>query len=71
MLEGYKVMPDDDLMEIQPVRLTQPLASIISRPGVKSQCDQYGEEIINQCEIVTEDVTLCISCAGPAYFEFI
>ena len=71
MLEGYQIMPEEDLLEINPVRLTKSISEIISRPGIRTECAQCGEEIINGREIVQDGITLCVSCAGPAYFKFL
>lgn len=71
MLEGYQIMPEEQLLQILPVRLTQPLDEIISRPGIRSKCEQCDEEIINQREVLRDGITLCISCAGRAYYEII
>ena len=47
-LEGYQVMPIDELVFIEEVHLTIPIAKIISRAGVRVNCDVCGEEIINE-----------------------
>ncbi len=68
-LEGYQIMPDDVLLEWQPVQLTTPISEIISRPGVRALCDVCGEEIINEREVVENGRTLCRACAGQSYYH--
>ena len=67
-LRAYQVMPDDELLTIQPVTLATPVATIVSRPIVRANCDRCSEEIINEREIVGGGQTLCRSCAGPGYY---
>ncbi len=68
-LEAYQVMPDDVLLEWQPVQLNTPVSAIISRPGVRALCDVCGEEIINEREVVGDGRTLCRACAGESYYQ--
>jgi formylmethanofuran dehydrogenase subunit E len=68
-LEAYQIMPDDELLEALPVRLTLDLAALISRNGVRAQCDACGEEIINEREVARDGHTLCRSCADGAYYR--
>lgn len=68
-LQGYQAMPDGELLTIQPVALATPVAAIVSRPIVRANCAQCGEEIINEREIVDSGQTLCRSCAGPGYYR--
>ncbi|MCB0035476.1 MAG: hypothetical protein KDE51_15695 [Anaerolineales bacterium] len=67
-LLGYQRMPDDLLFGIQSVVLTQSIQNIISRAGVRVNCDVCGEEIINEREVVRADAVLCQSCAGNGYY---
>lgn len=63
MLHGYQVMPDDLLLISCPVVLHTPLSEIIGRPGVRVNCDQCEEEIINGREIKQDGKTYCQGCA--------
>lgn len=67
-LRAYQIMPADELFSMHAVRLTTPLEEIISRAGVRTNCDRCGEEIINQREVEHDGRTLCRSCAGKSYF---
>ncbi|MFQ5436353.1 MAG: FmdE family protein [Anaerolineae bacterium] len=68
-LEGYQIMPDGELLQAQPVVLTQSITEIISRPGVRVNCEICGEEIINEREIIQDGRLLCRHCAGDVYFR--
>ncbi|HDD61418.1 MAG TPA: formylmethanofuran dehydrogenase [Chloroflexi bacterium] len=69
MLLGYQRMPLDELLTIEEVHISTPVASIVSRPGVRANCDRCAEEIINEREIFQDGLTLCRSCAEPAYYQ--
>lgn len=70
-LKAYQVLPDHELLSIQAVQLTTPIAAIVSRAGVRVNCDICGEEIINEREIVREGLTRCRSCAGQSYYQLV
>ncbi|HET7089204.1 MAG TPA: FmdE family protein [Anaerolineae bacterium] len=68
-LAAYQIMPDDELLAIQTVRLTTPVEAIVSRAGVRVDCAACGEEIINEREVEVGGTTLCRACAGQAYYR--
>lgn len=67
-LNGYQVMPIDELVNIEEVMLSVPISEIISRAGVRVNCGVCGEEIINEREIMRNEMPVCKSCAGPSYY---
>jgi len=69
MLTGYQRMPTEALLHIEEVVLTSPVESIVSRAGVRVNCHDCGEEIINEREIIHAGRTLCQACANPAYYQ--
>lgn len=66
---AYRVMPDDEMFSITPVALTTSITAIISRPGVRVNCDACGEEIMNEREIRRNGFTLCHACANGGYYQ--
>jgi len=68
-LEAYKVMPDSELLAVQRVTLTVSLEKLLSKPGVRVNCEMCNEEIINEREMVIEGTILCRACAGYAYYR--
>ncbi|MFW5941556.1 MAG: FmdE family protein [bacterium] len=68
-LQGYQLMPDTELLDVRPVRLATPVKDIVSRAGVRVNCDICGEEIINERELAIDGELLCRGCAGPAYYH--
>ncbi|MEX1071784.1 MAG: FmdE family protein [Anaerolineales bacterium] len=68
-LQGYEVMPDEELFQIQDVELTTPLDVILSRPGARASCEVCGEEIVNEREVERHGKVLCHACIGQAYYR--
>jgi formylmethanofuran dehydrogenase subunit E len=68
-MQAYQVMPDEEMFTITEVQLAVCTEAIISRPGVRVNCDACGEEIMNEREIQHEGLTLCRACAGNPYYH--
>lgn len=68
-LEGYQIIPADELFTIQEVSLTTPIESLVSRAGVRVNCALCGEEIINEREIIRDGIAFCRACAAPVYYH--
>ncbi|MCL4530612.1 MAG: FmdE family protein, partial [Chloroflexi bacterium] len=68
-MQAYQIMPNEEMFVITEVHLDTPIKDILSRPGVRINCDVCGEEIINEREVHTEGLTLCRACAGKAYYH--
>ncbi len=68
-LLAYQVMPEEELLACQEVRLNPTLEAILSRAGVRTNCSACGEEIINEREIVRDGTILCRACSGQAYYQ--
>lgn len=68
-LEAYQIIPDQELFTIQPVILNFSIGSLISTPAARATCEECGEEIFNEREVLIEDRVLCRACAGQRYYE--
>lgn len=67
-LLGYQRVPDEKLFIFQQVQINVPVSQIISRAGARIICDQCGEEIINEREVIQGAKRLCRACAGQGYY---
>ena len=67
-LEGYQIMPYEELLRIQEVELHPTLEELMSKPIVRVNCDYCGEEIINEREVVADGAVLCRTCANDGYY---
>ena len=68
-MQAYQTMPDEVMFTVQAVALNTTVAEIVSRPGVRTNCDACGEEIMNEREIKSDGMTLCRTCAQGAYYH--
>lgn len=68
-LYGYQVMPLSEIFFTEEVALQTSIEEIVSRPGVRVNCEGCGEEIINEREVKHDDLLLCRSCAGHTYYQ--
>jgi len=68
-MQAYQTMPDEAMFTVTPVTLTTPIEAILSRPGLRVNCDVCGDEIVNEREIRRAGQTLCRSCAGDGYYQ--
>ena len=68
-MQAYQVMPDHEMFTVMPVDLYIPVDVILSRPGVRVNCDLCGEEIMNEREIKRNGLTLCKPCDGVGYYQ--
>lgn len=67
-LVGYQSIPAELLFSQQEIELLTPIADIISKPGLRTNCMICGEEIMNQREVHQGGQILCRSCAGFSYY---
>lgn len=67
-LEAYQIMPYEEMLLIEEVVLNTPIEQIMSRPGVRVNCDVCGEEIMNEREVHHNGHTLCHPCAYGGYY---
>jgi formylmethanofuran dehydrogenase subunit E len=67
-LEAYQVMPDENLLVAQNVKLAISLEAIISSKAAHAKCQRCGEEIKNEREVYQDGEVLCRGCAGEAYY---
>lgn len=68
-MQAYQVMPDVEMFSVTEVHLAVSIAEIVSRPGVRVNCDRCGEEIMNEREVCKDGQVLCKACASSAYYQ--
>ena len=68
-LQAYQTMPDAELLTFQAVTLTPSAAVLVSRPGIRVNCTQCGEEIINEREVLVDGQPYCRACVGQGYYQ--
>lgn len=70
-MQAYQSMPDEEMFTITKVQMGTNIEAIVSRPGMRVNCDACGEEIMNQREIHHEGLILCRACAGNPYYHLL
>lgn len=68
-MQAYQSMPDEEMFTMQEVFLHTPVGQIVSRPGMRVNCEKCGEEIMNERETLCNGLTLCSNCAGKGYYR--
>jgi formylmethanofuran dehydrogenase subunit E len=68
-MHAYQVMPDEEMFTATEVILATYIEDIISRPGIRVNCELCGEEIMNEREIKKDGLTLCCTCAHGGYYQ--
>ena len=68
-MQAYQVMPDEEMFTITEVQLAASIENIVSRPGIRVDCDVCGEEIMNEREVKQNGLALCRACAGNSYYH--
>jgi len=68
-MNAYQIMPDDEMFTVTSVTLKVPIEAIVSRAGVRVNCDVCGEEIMNEREVKQDTLTLCRACAHGGYYQ--
>jgi formylmethanofuran dehydrogenase subunit E len=68
-MQAYQTMPDEEMFIIIQMQLVASIESIVSRPGMRANCDRCGEEIMNEREVRKDGLILCRACAGTAYYH--
>lgn len=70
-MRAYQSMPDEEMLTVREVFLNTSIEQIVSRPGLRVNCDVCGEEIMNEREVIRNNLTLCRACAGYGYYQSI
>jgi len=68
-MKSYQIMPTEIMLTIQEVVLRTRIEQIVSRPGMRVNCDVCGEEIMNEREVHQHGLTLCQPCALGGYYQ--
>jgi formylmethanofuran dehydrogenase subunit E len=67
-LRAYKLLSDDELFKVERVSVSVPVQDKPGRPVSRVLCDECGEGVNDNREVVKEGRTLCRACAGQAYY---
>lgn len=68
-MHAYRDMPDDELFDVQWVRVTIGPEEMPGYKGPRVHCAECGEGIAFAREVLVDGRTLCKACAGARYYE--
>ncbi|MBV9086682.1 MAG: TraR/DksA C4-type zinc finger protein [Acidobacteriaceae bacterium] len=68
-MRAYREMPDEDLFDVQWVKVSLPPEEFPGYKGERVTCDSCGEGINFRREVHREGRVLCRACAGEQYYE--
>jgi formylmethanofuran dehydrogenase subunit E len=68
-MHAYRQMPNEDLFDIQWVRVSIGPEDLPGYKGPRIVCSECGEGINFKREVVRDGRTLCRSCAGERYYD--
>jgi formylmethanofuran dehydrogenase subunit E len=67
-MRAYRELPDEDLFRIQWVQVSIGPQDMPGYKGARVTCEECGERVNFQREVVRNGRTLCRACAGEAYY---
>jgi formylmethanofuran dehydrogenase subunit E len=68
-LAAYKTLPDDKLFRFERVRVALPDSDRPGHPLTRVACEECGEGVNDQREVLRDGRVLCRGCAGARYYE--
>ncbi len=68
-LSAYKKMPDDELFNIEYVRVKIPVEDLPGPPCKRVICHQCGEGVNDHRDVMVAGKVLCSACAYGGYYE--
>jgi formylmethanofuran dehydrogenase subunit E len=67
-LEAYKIMSDEELFDMEDIRVILKSEDLPGRPLSRVQCARCGEHVQDMREIIRDGKTLCRPCAYGGYY---
>jgi formylmethanofuran dehydrogenase subunit E len=68
-LAAYKVMPDDVLFKVEPVKVEVPIHDMPGPSQFKCQCQTCGQVVRDKKEVLIGGKVLCRPCAYGTYYQ--
>lgn len=68
-MNGYQVMPDEEMFIFRTVTLTTPVDVIMGKPKQRVNCSICGAEVMNGREIYQDGKPVCRACSSPVYYQ--
>ncbi|MHB1324622.1 MAG: FmdE family protein [Thermoleophilia bacterium] len=66
--QAYRVMPDEELLSFEEVKVTIPPQDLPGSPISRVACERCGDHVVDMREVKIDGATLCRPCARGGYF---
>lgn len=66
--QAYRVMPDEELLSFEEVKVTIPPEDLPGSPISRVACERCGDHVVDMREVKIDGATLCRPCARGGYF---
>jgi formylmethanofuran dehydrogenase subunit E len=66
--KAYRVMPDEELLSFEEVKVSIPPEDMPGSPISRVTCARCGDAVVDRREVERDGETLCRPCADGAYF---
>lgn len=70
-LKGYTKMPDNELFDVQRVKVDMPEVDMPGPPRAHSKCTRCGQVVRDGRDVIVDGKSLCPICAGIGYFKLL
>ncbi|TBV82720.1 MAG: formylmethanofuran dehydrogenase [Desulfobulbaceae bacterium] len=70
-LEAYRLMPEEQLFSLQPVKVEVPAQDLPGKPLRRVQCQSCGDWVQDSREVQKNQQTLCRPCATGRYYTIL
>ncbi len=70
-LKAYKIMTDQELFDVMPVRVSVRPEDRPGRPQSRVVCEECGESVQDRRDVQEGGRVLCRACTGGAYYEIL
>ncbi len=70
-LAAYRVMPEEELFQLQKVKVAVPSQDMPGRPLKRVQCEKCGDWVQDCREVEQDGKILCQPCAHGRYYQII
>ncbi len=70
-LDAYRIMPEEELFQVQEVRVDLPRCDMPGRPMRRVRCQACGDWVQDCREVEEDGRVICRACAGQRYYQVI
>ncbi len=69
MVEKLSIVPEEELLLIEEVKVDIGEHDIPGFPKFKAYCEECGDRVLDRREVIVDGRTLCKACAEGSYYQ--